>query len=330
MTSDVTHRRLPLQSKAMFCGKHMMAVGCLMMALFAPALLLAQATKPADRLRDNYAWQIALEKACYSPGLVDGKIGPKTIAATAAFQQAHGLEAIGKLDEATRQALQMDSEHALTTYTVVAADLEGITPHNPDWNQRALQAHSDYFTIADGLTEKFHTSLKALKALNPGVDVENPAVGVVLNVPNLERGVAPKTQSLQVELAKKQILALDAEGKVVGLFHCSIAANVEKRPSGETTVVVIAPNPDYTFDPKYWPEVTNVDHKLIIPPGPRNPVGLCWIGLDLPGYGMHGTPWPEMIGKTGSHGCFRLTNWDALRLAKMARVGMKVVFVAEK
>lgn len=103
---------------------------------------------------------------------------------------------------------------------------------------------------------------------------------------------------------------------------------MEKRPSGETKVVVVHRNPDYTFDPQYWPEVHNVTHKLLISPGPRNPVGLAWIGLDLPGYGIHGTPHPEMIGKTGSHGCFRMSNWDAIRLSKMIRPGAIVTFVA--
>jgi len=114
----------------------------------------------------------------------------------------------------------------------------------------------------------------------------------------------------------------------VGLFHCSIAADKARLPSGQASVIVISENPAYTFDPKMWPEVKDVTQKLTIPPGPRNPVGLCWIGLSLPGYGMHGTPMPEMIGKTGSHGCFRLTNWDALRLAKMVRVGTPVRFTA--
>jgi hypothetical protein len=92
-------------------------------------------------------------------------------------------------------------------------------------------------------------------------------------------------------------------------------------------VVVVTPNPAYTFDPKMWPDVTNVTKKLLIPPGPRNPVGMCWVGLSLPGYGIHGTPNPEMIGKTGSHGCFRLTNWDAVRLGRITTAGVPVKFI---
>jgi hypothetical protein len=131
---------------------------------------------------------------------------------------------------------------------------------------------------------------------------------------------------MEIDLSEKIVRVLDRERKLIGLFHCSIAKDREKLPSGSASVVVITENPKYTFDPKMWPEVKGVDRKLLIPPGPRNPVGRCWIGLSLPGYGIHGSPNPEMIGKTGSHGCFRLTNWDALRLAGMIRVGTRVRF----
>jgi lipoprotein-anchoring transpeptidase ErfK/SrfK len=130
-----------------------------------------------------------------------------------------------------------------------------------------------------------------------------------------------------VILARKLIYALDGNGAVIAMFHCSIAAKVEKRPDGETTIITVIRNPDYTFDPAAWLEVKNVTKRLLISPGPRNPVGLAWIGLNLPGYGIHGTPHPEMIGKTGSHGCFRMTNWDAVRLTRMVSAGMKVEFV---
>ena len=139
---------------------------------------------------------------------------------------------------------------------------------------------------------------------------------------------APRARVLQINLSEKVIRAIDQERRLIGLFHCSIAASKAKRPSGQARITRIVPNPEYTFQPKSWPEVTEkIDRALRIPPGPRNPVGRCWIELSLPGYGIHGTPDPELIGKTGSHGCFRLTNWDALRLGKMVRIGTEVRFV---
>jgi lipoprotein-anchoring transpeptidase ErfK/SrfK len=293
-----------------------------------PVHIATKAGVPTQ-LEGKLAWQIALEREGFSPGLIDGKPGGRTKLATTFFQGLHGLPKTGVLDEATLEALKPDPPSAITTYAVAPADLEGITPFTDDWNQRAMQKRMGYYNVLDGLSEKFHTSVGVMKSLNPGVDFEALSAGTALRVPGIVEGVAPKAAGLTVDLPRKLIMATSAEGKVIGLFHCSIAAKVEKRPSGQTTVICNNPNPDYTFDPKNWPDVSNVDHKLIIPPGPRNPVGLCWIGLDLPGYGMHGTPWPELIGKTGSHGCFRMANWDAVRLSRMIRVGATVMFIGE-
>lgn len=284
----------------------------------------------ADRtLEAGLAWQIALEREGFSPGLIDGKIGGKTRAATEGFQRANGLPVTGVLDVATQEHLKPNPDRAVIEYTVQASDLEGITPLVDDWNERAKQSLMGYYDVLDGLAEKFHTSRAMMQALNPAIAFGSNRAGAILVVPGIQEPRVPKAASLKVDLGNKQIMALDEQGKVVALFHCSIAAHVEKRPSGETKVIVVNRNPDYTFDPQYWPEVHNVNHKLLIPPGPRNPVGLAWIGLDLPGYGIHGTPHPEMIGKTGSHGCFRMTNWDAIRLSKMIRPGATVTFVAQ-
>jgi lipoprotein-anchoring transpeptidase ErfK/SrfK len=136
-----------------------------------------------------------------------------------------------------------------------------------------------------------------------------------------------ESSEISVNLSEKTIRVFGKDGKQLALFHCSVAKEKAKLPARDAKVVVIAPNPEYTFFPQNWPEVHNVTSNLKIPPGPRNPVGLMWIGLDLPGYGMHGNPKPELIGKTGSHGCFRLTNWDAIRYASFVRVGMTVKMV---
>lgn len=132
---------------------------------------------------------------------------------------------------------------------------------------------------------------------------------------------------ITINLTQKCIRVYDQDDRQMVLLHCSVAKDKAKLPARDTTIKVMADNPQYTFDPKMWPDVSNVDRTLQIPPGPRNPVGLAWIGLDLTGYGIHGNPKPELIGKTGSHGCFRLTNWDALRLYSMVHKGMKVKII---
>src|SRR6185369_15419077 len=126
----------------------------------------------------------------------------------------------------------------------------------------------------------------------------------------------------------KTLEAFDASSNLLVHFPCSIAQLVEKRPAGELHVETVARNPNYTFDPAVFPEspeARQLGGKLIIPPGPNNPVGVAWIGLDRPGYGIHGTPKPEQVGRTESHGCFRLANWNAEHLLQLAWAGMPVV-----
>jgi len=129
---------------------------------------------------------------------------------------------------------------------------------------------------------------------------------------------SPPLSRLEIRLADHTLRAYAKDGTLAAQFPCSIAADKAKRPVDRTLHVrVWAENPEYTFDPALYaddPAAAAIGKRLRIPPGPNNPVGLAWIGLDLPGYGIHGTPAPEDITKTESHGCFRLTNWDALRL----------------
>lgn len=296
---------------------------------------LAAVQKPARQLLSDralataIAWQIALEREGFSPGLIDGKIGPKAKAATEWFQRYKGLPVTGVLDTATHEALKADPDTAVFEYTVQASDLEGIHPMLDDWNERAKLTYMGYYDALDAIAEKFHTTKARILAMNPGVSKDSIQAGTILIAPAIQDSKPPKASALRIDLKKKHIYPLDDKDNVIGLFHCSIAASVEKRPSGQTKVITAHRDPDYTFDPKSWPEVNNVTRRLLISPGPRNPVGMAWIGLDLPGYGIHGTPHPEMIGKTGSHGCFRMTNWDAVRLSKMIRPGATVTFVAQ-
>ncbi len=293
------------------------------------AALCLGANGPEAELRRQLAWQLALDRAGFSGGILDGRVGPKGRLATREFQRARGLKPSGALDEATSAALGVDPDKALATYVVQAADLAQVGPLPTAWAEKAKVERLPYPSLDEVLAEKFHCTRALLARLNPGKDVARLKAGEGLVVPAVgEWPPLPRAEALEVNLAEKVIRVRGKGGELVALFHCSIAADKERLPSGEGTVAVISENPAYTFDPRMWPEVKDVAQKLTIPPGPRNPVGLCWIGLSLPGYGIHGSPAPEMIGKTGSHGCFRLTNWDALRLAKSVRVGTPVRFIA--
>ncbi len=306
---------------------------CSFAALFAAAwagtALPSRAEDAESVLRRNVAWQIALERVGYSPGLIDGRPGGKTELATREFQRVHKMQITGRLDAATAEALKIQPENAFGRYVVVQDDLDEVGPCPTSWLAKSKLERLGHECLADALAEKFHCAKHLLETLNPGLSLNSLNPGKKLIVPIIpEPEETPAAHHLEVNLTEKVIRVIDAQGRLAALFHCSIAKDKTKLPSGQTRIEVVARDPDYMFKPSMWPEVKErITTNLRIPPGPRNPVGRCWIGLGLPGYGMHGTPNPELIGKTGSHGCFRLTNWDALRLGSMVKPGIPVKFV---
>ena len=303
-------------------------------AYWLAMLTLATLTAPAlagereAALRRAVAWQVALDAAGFSPGLIDGAIGPKTELATREFQRARGLPVTGTLDKATADALGVDPDGVFIRYTIEPQDMEEIGPNPTSWVAKSKLKRLGHQALENVIAEKFHCTISLLNTLNPGKRINEMGPGDRVIVPVvMDPAPQPKATRLEVNFAEKTIRVIGPNNKVVGLFFCSIAANRRKLPSRDAEVTVVAPDPWYTFDPQMWPEVKErINTKLQIPPGPRNPVGRCWIGLSLRGYGMHGTPNPELIGKTGSHGCFRLANWDALRLSKLVQGGTPVKF----
>ncbi len=296
----------------------------------------AQVKKSLDALPqsriETLKWQIALESWGFSPGVIDGRIGPKTRTAIAAAQACSGAEVTGTQDERTAKLLGVGAGTLLKTYKVSLSDLKSIDKDPPsDWNEKSRRHHLGYFSLLDSLCEKFHTSPRLLTEINPGISLDLLTTGDTIVVPNLRSFVNRKKAEvsfLEIDLERKLILLIyknpQGQNYLRGILHCSIAKDLSQAPVGTSTIKRIVPNPNYTFYPKKWPEVTNVFETLTIPPGPRNPVGLCWIALSRKGYGIHGTPKPTAIGKTGSHGCFRLTNWDVTWLKNILNVGTEV------
>lgn len=290
---------------------------------------------PADRLF-HARQQTLLARAGFSPGLVDGRPGRKTRLALERFQQSRGLPATGMLDDRTldtlRNAAKLQDADWTRPYVVRDRDLTLVTgPIPDDWNQRATIPLSGYAGMHELLAERGWCSTELVSLLNPGVPLDALTSGdevVLPNVPDFlvrSDSPLPRVASITIDLGEKLVTALDESNTTVAIFHCSIAQSIDDRPVGDLRVKVVVTDPDYTFNPASWPEVTNVTRKLRIAPGPRNPVGVAWIGLDKPGYGLHGTVRPQDIGKTGSHGCFRLANWDAARLAHAVSIGTPVV-----
>lgn len=277
--------------------------------------------------------QTFLARANFSPGLIDGKPGRKTTLALDEYTRAHGINTPGPAtDDAVLASLGVH-EQWTRTCRITDADATLVTgPIPTDWNERAALAVSGYESLQELLAERGWCSQETVAWLNPGVKMAELKPGdevVIPDVPDAlapgSRAALPRPASVEVELSARIVRGLDDAGVTLFLLHCSIARDVEKRPVGELHVKVVATDPEYSFDPKDWPEVQGVVSKLRIAPGPRCPVGSAWVGLDLPGYGVHGTVRPQDIGKTGSHGCFRLANWDALRLARAVKIGTPVL-----
>jgi lipoprotein-anchoring transpeptidase ErfK/SrfK len=283
-------------------------------------------------VRGVFEAQVALARRAISPGSIDAALGSQTRAAISVFQEIQTLPQTGSLDTNTRARLTLEVP-LLTTYTVTTNDLARLQPLGKTWLAKSQQTALDYESELELVAEKGHSHPELIRRLNPGVNWTNLAAGTVLNVPDVNYPEPNgKAAFVIIHLGGKVLEAFDENTNLLAHFPCSIAARFDKRPVGELQVKVVAPNPNYTFHPELFPEspeAKTLNRELMIPPGPNNPVGVAWIGLDAgldkTGYGIHGTPIPEQVGRTESHGCFRLANWDAEYLVKLVWIGMPVL-----
>ena len=273
--------------------------------------------------------QIALAGLGISSGSLDGLKGGQTRAALRAFQKKEGLPATGELDDATATRLA-PAPVALTYFMVCATDLARLLPLGRTWLAKSQQERMDYETPLEMFSEQSRTNPKLVQALNPQVDWGRIIAGTTVRLLDVPAPTAEKKAAfLRIFIGDRALQVFDENTNLLAHFPCSIASRVEKRPIGEVLhIAVVAPNPNYTFDPDVFPEsaeARELGRKLILQPGPNNPVGTVWIGLDKPGYGIHGTPVPEQVGRTESHGCFRLANWNAELLLKLVSLGLPVI-----
>ena len=289
--------------------------------------------------------EVLLDRQHYSPGVIDGHDGDNFHNALRAFQQAANLQGSGAIDDETWNALAgSDSEPLLTSYSISQADVAG--PYESripaKLEQMAKLKGLSYKSPSEELAEKFHMSEEFLRELNPGGRFDR--VGEKIMVANVEpmelrsgrdtveaavpkkRGDAPKVDTVVVDKAARNVRAYGKDGKLLGFYPATIGSTEKPAPTGTFAVKRVAWNPDYHYNPKFAWKHVKARRPLTIRPGPNNPVGLVWIDLTAPSYGIHGTPDPDKIGKTESHGCIRLTNWDALDLAAMVHRGTTVRF----
>lgn len=294
--------------------------------------------------------EVALDRLGFSSGVIDATATRFDAAALRAFQSASGIAPSGQLDPATLAALQRANVAPVRTVRIPTAFAAG--PFVADLpRETAKQAGFDrlgYRDLGEALAERFHTTPELLVALNP--PDTRFAAGGTIRVPNVAdvkpstlepdpRGwsttlmllgvspVQPRAERIVVSKSAGTLQVFDARDRLIAHFPVTTGSAHDPLPLGDWTVLGVSRNPDYHFNPKlFWDAKDNQPDRLL-KPGPNSPVGVVWIDLSKEHYGIHGTPEPALIGRTESHGCVRLTNWDAARLAQMVGPKVKVSFV---
>ena len=276
---------------------------------------------------EGAALQILLDRKGASPGVIDGRFGSNVDKALAAYREITGDNLQSTDAEGIRKRLMESGGEAFADYKITAEDAAGpyVASVPEDYGEKAKLERLSFTSVTEMLAERFHMDEAYLKALNPEANFNRP--GTIIKVANFGQLVATPVNRIVADKGRKQVRAYDQAGKLVAAYPATIGSADTPSPTGNHAVSRVAFDPNYTYNPKVNFKQGDNDKVLTIPPGPNGPVGSIWIALDKPTYGIHGTPEPSTIGKTESHGCVRLTNWDASELAKLVKSGVMVEFI---
>jgi len=284
----------------------------------------AEKPAPADSDPAIVRLQVLLDRAGASPGVIDGLSGENVNKAVAGFEAMNDLPVDGRLDAEVVSRLEGNAP-IVESYVVSADDAKGLVDKIPeDYGEKAKMQSLGYTSVAEKLSERFHMGIDLVNALNPTSQfAPGDTVWVVTPGPPREG----KVKTIEANKKTGQVLAFAGDGSLLAVYPATIGSEDNPAPSGKHKVKGVARMPVYRYDPKRNFKQGKNDKVLTIPKGPNGPVGTVWIDLTEPTYGIHGTPEPKLIDKVGSHGCVRLTNWDAEELAGMVKPGVLVDFV---
>jgi len=282
---------------------------------------------------DLVGFQVLLDRQGFSPGQIDGQTGPTFSHALAALQAAKGLPASGTPDCATWEALSKGAEPAIKTYTVTGDDVKGPFQKSipPKLVDQASLPSLGYKSVEEELAERFHASPALLQRLNPGPikegrEIRVPAVTPFNPATKPTPDPAAANATIVVSKDDSSLRVNGADGSILFYAPVTTGSEHDPLPPGDFKVLGQSWMPTFHYNPDLFWDAKESDEKATLKPGPNNPVGVVWIALSLEHYGLHGTPEPGRVGHAESHGCVRLTNWDAARVAAFVKPGTPVQF----